>query len=215
MLEPYAAMGHAHSGGGGNETLDPGLLATTGPQALVDWVLLELRDGNDASVVLATKSALLRRDGSVVDVRGSTDLAFPIAMDVHYLRVSHRNHLGCMLATGLEFDVPPPILDFRDPDSLFTLGTQARKVINNTAVLWAGDVTFNGTIKYTGAANDRDPVLQAIGGSLPTNSVNGYLQEDVNLNGQVKYTGSANDRDPILQNIGGSLPTNTRTEQLP
>ena len=124
-------------------------------------------------MVLATKSALLRRDGSVVDVRGSTDLAFPIPMDVYYLRAAHRNHLGCMLGTGVEFDVPPPILDLRDPAPQLMLCTDARKVIGNTALLWAGDVTFDGTIRYVNATNDRDPILTSIGGSVPTNTTPG------------------------------------------
>ena len=54
-----------------------------------------------------------------------------------------------------------------------------------------------------------------IGGSVPTNTITGYLLSDVNLDGAVKYVGSGNDRDPILTNIGGSIPTNTLNEQLP
>ncbi|HPF91795.1 MAG TPA: hypothetical protein PLL57_14130 [Flavobacteriales bacterium] len=45
--------------------------------------------------------------------------------------------------------------------STATYGTEARKDINGTQVLWSGDVTFNGQVKYTGAGNDRDPILQA------------------------------------------------------
>ena len=82
-------------------------------------------------------------------------------------------------------------------------------------MLWAGDVTGDGTIKYVGEDNDRDPILQAIGGSVPTNTSSGYVPEDVNLDGVVKYVGEDNDRDPILQTIGGSVPTNTRTQQVP
>jgi hypothetical protein len=32
------------------------------------------------------------------------------------------------------------------------------------------DVDLNGVVRYTGAANDRDPLLQNIGGSVPTNT---------------------------------------------
>ena len=65
------------------------------------------------------------------------------------------------------------------------------------------------------AAGFRDPILVAIGGTVPTNTITGYRLEDTNLDGIVKYTGASNDRDPILVNIGGVVPTNTRTEQLP
>jgi hypothetical protein len=74
---------------------------------------------------------------------------------------------------------------------------------------------MDGAIKYTGTGNDRDLILQAIGGSVATNSVSGYLPGDVNMDGTVKYTGTSNDRDVILVNIGGSVATNIRTEQLP
>ncbi|MBK7383621.1 MAG: hypothetical protein IPI81_09835 [Flavobacteriales bacterium] len=74
----------------------------------------------------------------------------------------------------------------------------------------------NNELKYTGSFNDRDPILLAIGGSIPTAVLSGqYRKEDVNMDGEVKYIGAGNDRDPILQNIGGSVPTNTRVGQLP
>lgn len=55
----------------------------------------------------------------------------------------------------------------------------------------------------------------AIGGTLPTSNVDGYLPTDVNMDGHVLYVGAGNHRDPILLNVGGSIPTNTRAEQLP
>ena len=33
-----------------------------------------------------------------------------------------------------------------------------------------GDVNLDGQVKYTGGSNDRDPILQNIGGTVPTNS---------------------------------------------
>jgi hypothetical protein len=58
-------------------------------------------------------------------------------------------------------------------------------------------------------------VPQAIGGVVPTNTLNNvYDRRDLNLNGTVKYTGAGNDRDLILQTIG-IVPTNTRVQQLP
>jgi hypothetical protein len=79
--------------------------------------------------------------------------------------------------------------------------------------LWSGDVTFNHQLKYVGAANDRDPILVAIGGVVPHNTVSGvYANEDVNMDGVIKYAGVRNDRDPILVNIGGSTPNAVRNQ---
>ena len=117
---------------------------------------------------------------------------------------------------------PVPFL-FAGSNELIDLSTSASTTFGNNATvfaggkycLWTGDVTHDGTIKYTGAGNDRDRILAAIGGVVPTSTVNGYLMEDVNLDGVVKYTGAANDRDLILLNIGGVVPTITRMAQLP
>ncbi|MBK9073395.1 MAG: hypothetical protein IPL77_00240 [Flavobacteriales bacterium] len=108
----------------------------------------------------------------------------------------------------------PTTVNFKLPGTL-TYGTNARKDINGTLVLWDGNTRDDALLKYAGSNNDRDPILVRIGGTVPTASVSGYYQEDVNMNGQVKYAGNANDRDPILVNIGGSVPTASRTEQVP
>ena len=81
--------------------------------------------------------------------------------------------------------------------------------------MWSGNTHPDGYLQYTGAQNDRDPILQAIGGTVPTSTISAYDLRDVNLDGVVRYTGVQNDRDPILQNIGASVPTNVRQQQLP
>jgi hypothetical protein len=83
------------------------------------------------------------------------------------------------------------------------------------SLLWAGNAVVDDEIMYTGSDNDRDAVLFVIGGSVPTNTIAGYMKEDVNLDGVVKYSGTANDRDVILNTIGGAVPTNTVQEQMP
>ena len=94
-------------------------------------------------------------------------------------------------------------------------GTGARKPVGSVMALWAGNTDPDATLRYTGEDNDRDPILSAIGGSLPTNTLSAYHGADVNMDGTVKYTGEGNDRDPILSNVGGSVPTSTLMEQLP
>jgi hypothetical protein len=78
-----------------------------------------------------------------------------------------------------------------------------------------GNAQRDNKLLYTGGDNDRDPILQVVGGVVPTGSSTGYYLEDTNMSGVVKYTGANNDRDPILANIGGVVPTASRMEQLP
>jgi hypothetical protein len=94
-------------------------------------------------------------------------------------------------------------------------GTAPLKVVGNRRVMWAGNVVPDGHLRYTGMSNDRDAVLQAVGGIVPSNILNGYHSADVTMDGVVKYTGTGNDRDVILQNIGGTIPTSTLPQQLP
>jgi hypothetical protein len=129
--------------------------------------------------------------------------------------VRHRNHLGVMTASPELLNESAILVDFTDP-GYPAYGTNARKAVGDAMALWAGDVSADHVLRYVGEGNDRDPILVAIGGTVPTATVNGqYRQQDVNLDGAVKYVGEGNDRDPILQNVGGSVPTNTRSEQLP
>ncbi|MBK6343797.1 MAG: hypothetical protein IPF41_14750 [Flavobacteriales bacterium] len=216
LTEPFTALGYAHVGGGGEAVAAP-VLTTTGNNAIVDWAVVELRSGGEPATVLATRSALVQRDGDVVASDGLNPVSFPVAPGNYHVAIRHRNHLGAMTATPVALSAAATTVDFRLA-SLATYGTEARKTIAGAfpaEALWAGDVTFNSMLQYVGTDNDRDPILVRIGGSVPTNTASGYLPEDVTLDGTVRYVGDGNDRDPILVNIGGSLPTNTRVEQLP
>lgn len=215
LTEPYTALGYPHVEGGGESTT-ASVLAVGGAQAVVDWVVLELRTSTSPSLVLYSRSALLRRDGSIVDVDGSSPVQFTAAASSYHLGIRHRNHLGVMTAAAVPFVAGMnPSIDLTMADTP-TWGNSGRKNINGTLALWPGDVTFDHMVRYTGAGNDRDPILQAIGGVIPTATVsNIYSSADTNLDGTIRYTGLNNDRDHILQTIDGLIPTAVRYEQLP
>jgi hypothetical protein len=210
--EPFTGLGFTHVGGG-NESISGAVLAQTGSNAIVDWVFVELRSAAQPTQVLATRSALVTRSGQVIGAAG-TPLRFGLLSGQYHIAVKHRNHLGCMTAQPVTLGGNAVTVDLTSP-ATETHGTEARKTVNGLAVLWAGNATRDLSLKYTGDSNDRDPILSAIGGTVPTNTAAGYLVTDTNLDGVVKYTGVGNDRDMILSNIGGTVPTNTRTEQLP
>ena len=214
LTQPYTALGYAFAGPFEASTT-AGVLATTGNNAIVDWVIVELRDNATPATIVASKPALVQRDGDVVATDGTSPVSFQVPNGTYRMAIRHRNHLGAMTAAGVSLSAAPTTVDLTSA-STPTFGTEAQKIVGTARTLWAGDVTFNGTLLYTGSDNDRDPILQAIGGTIPTNAVTGqYRPEDVNLDGTVRYTGTGNDRDPILQNIGGVVPTASRVEQLP
>lgn len=212
--DPYPTMGFVPVGSAVGQRMVAGVMGVTGNNAIVDWVWLELRSSGNASSVVAARSALLQRDGDIVDLDGKSPVSMHAPNGTYLLAVRHRNHLGAMTASGQILNGTPNAIDLRS-GSLATWGTDARRNLGAVMTLWGGDANHDGKVKFTGTGNDRDVVLTAIGGSVPTVSVPGYLAADVNLDGAVKFTGAANDRDPILNNIGGSSPTVMLIEQLP
>ncbi len=214
--EPYTAAGYAFVGATPGASIAPVLLSVTGNDAIVDWVVVELR--SNTTTISWSKPALIQADGDVMDTDGDTYLNFPVPAGSYYVVLRHRNHLGVMTGLPKALTVDPfttATVDLRS-SSTTTYGTNARVQKGTVWCLPAGDATGNGAIKYTGSGNDRDPILLAVGSTTPNATVpNVYDRRDTNLDGVIKYTGSANDRDIILTNVGSTTPNNTRTQQLP
>lgn len=204
----------------GTTTIDPAVLTTTGNDAIVDWVRIELRLGTSALSPSYARNALIQCDGDIVEVDGASTVTFPVQRGNFHVVLLHRNHLGVISALPMALTGSPTTIDFRSPATFCLVLSPPytgppRKSVGAARTLWAGDATGDHRIKYTGADNDRDPLLAAIGGSVPTATISGYLDTDVNMDGFVKYTGSNNDRDLILLSIGGSVPTAVRVGQVP
>ncbi|MCB0793522.1 MAG: hypothetical protein KDB88_02195 [Flavobacteriales bacterium] len=212
QTEPYTDLGLPPVNTGA--LIDQAVLSRTGPAAIVDWILVELRALSDPSSVVARVSALLQRDGYVVDASGIGPVRFPVDPGPYHVAVRHRNHLGAMTQNTYELGMDTTLLDLRFP-ALPLHGTNAMRSLGALRALWSGDVTGDGTVKYAGVDNDRDAILQRIGGNVPTAVVTGYHASDLNLDGMTKYAGAENDRDIILGTVGGSVPTAIRTEQVP
>lgn len=210
--EPYSALGYSVVG---VLSVDPSRFGVSGPEAIVDWVLIELRDPLDPTILVESRVGLLQRNGRVINTgTGFETLTFCAPPGQYHLVVRHRNHLGCMTSMPYGMGGLPPPIYFNEP-GFATYGSEARNHIGSARLLWPGNVYDDDRVKYTGSQNDRDLILDAIGGVVPTTTISGYHLADVNLDGVVKYTGALNDRDMILQTIGGVVPTNVRLEQVP
>jgi hypothetical protein len=224
LSEPNSAI---FQDGPGGEMVQPSVLAVTGNNAIVDWVRVELHVAAYVpgyNTLVSKRNALIQRDGDIVDVDGASPVTFATGPGNYHVIVRHRNHLPVMQTFSVPLTATATTIDFRSSGlSCFTrptpYGDLPRKTVGTTRTLWSGNVDQFGPlprgIYYTGLGNDRDPILQAIGGVSPTATITGYHRADVNMDGVVKYTGVNNDRDNVLQTIGGVSPTAVRYSQVP
>jgi Dockerin type I domain len=175
MAEPYTGLGFIHKGGGGGETVNSTVFNTTGDNAIVDWVFIELRDAITPATVLYTRSALIQVDGDIVDVDGVSPLSINAPAGNYYVAISHRNHLSIQSSTPITFSLNTLLLDFSD--KILSISLSKMNELNNLKVIRAGDVNRNGAISAFDILQVRK--LNVTGQS------NSYKTEDVNMTGQV------------------------------
>lgn len=230
LTEPYTALsGFNHVGQGGGETANASVFTTTGNNAVVDWVFLELRNSANNTEVMATRAALLQADGDIVEVDNSSPVDIRGLNDAsYYIVVRHRNHLGVMTSSTVALSSTAATVDFTNP-STTTYGTNAQvSLTGGVNGLWAGNASSSdASIIYTGSGNDPSTIFNTIL-SAPGNTsnltnyiLNGYFATDVNMDQSTIYTGANNDPAVIFNNIlahpgnGSNLTNYIITEQLP
>jgi hypothetical protein len=205
--QPYSAMPRTtyHTG---TETTTSTVLATTGSNAIVDWVLVELRTGVGAATRVATRAALVQRDGDVVDVDGVSPLTFSNqAAGSYYVVATHRNHLGVMSETAIALSTTTAVCNFTS--TVEGYGSKAQKEIGVVNMLWGGNANHTGithrNLIFSGANNDPDAIKNNVL-TTPANATAldfsfvpmGYHIGDTNLDGDVKYQGPVNDVDNLI-----------------
>lgn len=215
LSQPYTNLGFPHTG---SEVTTAAVLATTGSNAIVDWVLLELRHPTDNCQLVASRAALITVMGAIVDVDGFSPITFNAPSGSYKVALRHRNHLGVMTNSALAFVSGGPVVNVNLSAAgtvMYTTGGPARQTLPcGQMALWPGNArTFDVQPEQIHYPSDGQAVLDRLGGN-PVATLNGYWTEDVNMNFQVKYTGGSNDRDFILQTLGGN-PANVIIEQLP
>jgi len=115
LNELFTALGLDHVGGGGGETINASVLQATGMNAVVDWVLLELRTGTASSTVVGTRSCLLLSGGDVVDKDGVSVPRIVAPPGDYRIVVRYRNHFAVMTAEALTLGSSLTAVDLSDP----------------------------------------------------------------------------------------------------
>ena len=211
--------------------------ATTGANAIVDWIFVELRSATNPAQVVDSRSAFIQRDGDIVELDGVSPLTFRSAtFGNYYVVVRHRNHLGVMTKTAIPLSGSATVVDFRSPSTptytysgttSYTQVTvnQAQVVVEQGVAMWAGNALrdnetqtltsppYNNVI-YQGTQNDIESIYQQVinpPGFLvtPFTIRDGYMNGDINLDGQTIFQGTQNDVEFIYQNVIKNHPGNS------
>ena len=167
--------------GGGIPAVANAIMAVSGSNAIVDWVFVEVRNGNDYNNIIATKYALVQRDGDVVScIDGTSPLYFScVCPGNYYLSVKHRNHLGVMTGNTMSLSAITNSFDFTNPladvwvkpsSSPGDITNTPRHIIGTTSVLWGGDALNDKNSKYNGLSNDKQQIVNEFQ-SINTNTI--------------------------------------------
>ncbi|MFV1968799.1 MAG: hypothetical protein ACC628_25560 [Pirellulaceae bacterium] len=148
------------------------------PATAVDWIVASLRTGTAAATEVpgSAQALLLFEDGSIVGADGAT-VRFFAAPGSYHLVVRHRNHLGVMSATPVDFTSGSGSWDFTTAGKAFTGGGAPMKDLGGGFfAMFATDASIDGQT----TASDFNLWLTA------TKAASfGYLQSDFNLDAQV------------------------------
>ncbi len=174
LMQPYAAAPWNYAGTDSVNAI---------PAGVVDWVLIELRSDTASTTTLASSAAFVKSDGAVVDLDGTSAVAFSsLDSGNYFIVVRHRNHLPVMSSARVvcDIDTSPSPYDFSlSQSSAFSTGADGLKAVGTKFAMFSGDGNGDGFIN----AIDRNTVWRVQNGTL-----NVYARGDFNLDANVNAT---------------------------
>jgi PKD repeat protein len=172
------------------------------PANVVDWLLIELRDATAAAIAtaaarIARRACFLLKNGSVVDVNGTSLLHFTnVISNQLFVVVYHRNHIPVISANALVKLAGVYSYDFTTGSGQAYGGTLGHKQV--ATGIWG---MFAGDADASGQVNSLDKttmwLLQA--------AKKGYLKSDLNMDVQVNNR-DKNDYWRPNQGAGSQVP---------
>lgn len=154
-------------------------MGSNAPDTLVDWVLIELRDASDPSVVIYQEAGFFQRGGQIVKADGHSLMQMPTQINQAYLVIYSRNHLPVMSSQPIQKFGNTYYHDFsQNIGALYSDPTipnaHAGQTSNGIVVLYEGDVTGDSQV------NSLD-----LGEIIRNYFSSGYLETDINLDGVI------------------------------
>jgi uncharacterized protein (TIGR02145 family) len=193
LAQPYNVLPWNYSG---NESVS----AIPNPD-IVDWVLIEFRDAVNAasalpSTTIARKACFLLKDGTVVDLDGSSPIDLSVVVtDNLFIVVNHRNHLAVMSSGAVAKSGIGMSWDFTSQLENAYLGGQ-KQIGPGVFGMIGGDSDGNGIVETA----DLEPGWDLNAG------IQDYVAFDLNLDSQIN---NPDKNDIWLPNIGSTskVPT--------
>lgn len=183
LTEPYTGLGFSQVGGGA-EMIDAAVLTSTGNDAIVDWMFIELRDKADKSIVLRSQDVLIQRDGDIVGLDGKSAINFAgMAEDDYYIYIYHRNHLGIQSAGPMSIARMETSHDF---SSALSQAWDNPLISSNDAMVDLGSGVyglFRSDVNLDGKVNVVDFLISKNNSTPNQSSV--YAIGDVNMDGNI------------------------------
>lgn len=146
---------------------------------IVDWVIVEIRDANDAASsnansIVETMAAFLLNDGSIVGIDGTSPLMFQQQIIRNmYVAVRHRNHLD-IISSSSPYELGGIHLYDFTPSAGQAYGNNQNNLGSGIFGMMAADMNADGIINE----DDLNIWKQKAGQQ-------NYLMEDANLDSQV------------------------------
>ena len=147
---------------------------------IVDWVLIEYRDAIDAgsannSTIIGQSAAFLLKNGSIVDLDGTSNLEVNVAISNDlFVVMHHRNHLSVLSAFACNLNGAMYSYDF-------TTSSGQAFGANAQVEMWPGYFgLISGDCNADGNVNNNDLSMW-----VSQSGKSGYLMEDLNLDGEV------------------------------
>lgn len=175
---------------------------TTLPDSVVDWILIEFRDGQEDATESFYKPAFLKYDGSIVDTNGSNVLTVwrdetgginVSGEQDYYIAIRHRNHLAVVSQNPIRLssdEENPESLNFAQLDQVY-MGSQALKFLGLDSfgeriyALYGGNPNRLITDEFLDRQFIGQDDLDNINLVINSENFRLYLREDVNLDGVV------------------------------
>lgn len=162
----------------------PLVLNTSGNNAIVDWVFMELRDGiPSATTVTQTRAALVQKDGDLVDVDGTSPVSFFGLPQDRYITVRHHHNLGFRTENKVSLSSTAVNLNFTNNSVPLFGSFPVEQIGTGVYAMNSGDANYDGSVDAF------DTIIW---------EVENGLFDDYNLNSDYNMDGSVDAFDSII-----------------